>query len=131
MQGNRTTRRWLETAWRSGRRDLVTWLEVEGGSMSPALRPGDRILVAPFAGEAPPGTGEIVVALRSDRLVSHRLVGHQGTLAITRGDACRSDDPPLPMDHLLGRVVRVRRAGHAALVRRRIGRVIQRIRRSL
>ena len=99
--------------------------------MSPALRPGDEVLVSPVAGASSPIPGEIVVALRGERLVTHRLVGHQGDRVITRGDACRSDDAPIDVDRLLGRVVLVRRAGAGARVQRRIRRIIQRIRRSL
>jgi hypothetical protein len=75
--------------------------------MSPALGDGDEVHVAPF-GDAPPRPGEVVVARLGPRLVTHRLRRLDGGRAILRGDACRHDDPPLPLDALLGRVVAVR-----------------------
>src|SRR5262249_37545489 len=45
--------RWLENAWRT-RRSGPVWLTLQGGSMAPTLRDGDRLLVVPFgAGETP------------------------------------------------------------------------------
>ena len=75
--------------------------------MAPALRDGDRLRVVPGGG----AIGEIVVARRGGVLVAHRLVRVERALAITRGDGCRTDDPPVPVSALVGRVVEVERGG--------------------
>jgi hypothetical protein len=97
--------RWLEARWRAGADAELTLV---GWSMAPALRDGDRLRVASLLGVTP-APGEIVVARRGERLVTHRLVSLAGGLAVTRGDGCHADDPALDAALLLGRVVEVRR----------------------
>ena len=97
--------RWLEARWRAGADAELTLV---GWSMAPALRDGDRLQVASLVGTAPV-PGEIVVAKRGERLVTHRLVSLAGGQAVTRGDGCTVDDPALDASLLLGRVVEVRR----------------------
>jgi RimJ/RimL family protein N-acetyltransferase len=88
------------------------WLVLRGESMAPLLRDGDRLRVEPLSGRTP-APGEVVVARRGERLVAHRLVEVIGGEVVTRGDACRESDPPLPAGELLGRVVAVERRGRA------------------
>jgi phage repressor protein C with HTH and peptisase S24 domain len=104
VEGISHSARWIEARLRAG---LGAWLPLSGFSMSPALSDGDRLEVAPLA--APPRAGEIVVMRRGSRLITHRLISLSEGLAVTRGDACSSDDPPVPAADLIGRVVRVRR----------------------
>lgn len=78
------------------------------GSMSPAIEPGDVVIVAPTRDVA---IGD-VVAYRGDGVVLHRVVsierGEGGRLFyITKGDANDSPDPPVPAEAVLGRVVLV------------------------
>jgi signal peptidase I len=109
------SRRWVEESLRSG---LACELTLRGGSMAPLLRDGDVVCVEPGA----PRPGDVVVAERDGRLVTHRLVSLSDGVAVMRGDACRGDDPPLPVSALLGRVVRVkRRSPMARLVGRLLG----------
>jgi hypothetical protein len=84
-------------------------LTLAGWSMAPSLRDGDRLQVQPFGERERPSPGQIVVARRGARLVTHRLVTLRDGLAVTRGDGCQRDDPPLAEGALLGRVVEVRR----------------------
>jgi putative nucleotidyltransferase-like protein/peptidase S24-like protein len=98
--------RWIEGAWRDGRLGAV-WLTLKGGSMAPAVRDGDRLLVAPLDSHEPPREGEIVIAKRAGRFVAHRLVATGREAVVTRGDACARDDPPLPREHILARVVAI------------------------
>jgi len=108
------TLEWLEAQWRSGKVSPETWLRHEGGSMVPALRRGDRLLVTPLRGAPSPRAGEIVLVRRGNRLVAHRLVAMKRGIAITRGDALPRPDPPLAFGDLLGRVVRVERSRNPA-----------------
>lgn len=98
--------RWIEGAWRQGRGGAV-WLTVRGGSMAPAMRDGDRLLVSPLDSLETPQEGDIVIAKRAGRLVAHRLVARTGEAIVTRGDACLRDDPPLPSENILARVVAI------------------------
>jgi hypothetical protein len=109
------SRRWVEESLRGGRACELT---LRGDSMAPLVRDGDVVCVEP--GAARPG--ELVLAERDGRLVTHRLVSLAAGVAVTRGDACRGDDPPVPATALLGRVVRIkRRSTVARLVGRLLG----------
>ncbi|NLG27074.1 MAG: hypothetical protein GX557_04135 [Chloroflexi bacterium] len=92
-------------AWRQ--RDARHWVAVEGDSMWPILRAGDRVRVA--HGGPAPRPGDIVVFRAGGQLVVHRLVGSRvadgTTLYITRGDHCPAIDPPVSAGDLLGRAV--------------------------
>jgi nickel-type superoxide dismutase maturation protease len=70
------------------------WLdvvEVRGGSMAPALLPGDRLVVeARTYARRPPRPGEVVLASdprQSDRELIKRVVAVSGAGADLRGDA--------------------------------------------
>jgi signal peptidase I len=112
--------RWLEAQLRSG---IEAWIPLAGWSMAPSLRPGDRLRVAPLDGK--PARGDIVVARRGPRLVTHRLVTLDGRGAVTRGDACTADDPPIDVAALVGRVVEVRRASWLSRVVRGLRRRVR------
>lgn len=76
--------------------------------MEPVYADGDWLLVRPLKGACTVSPGEVVVARRGQRLVTHRVVALRDGMVTTRGDACRSIDPPLPVGSLLGRVVGAR-----------------------
>ena len=85
-------------------------LSVQTGSMRPLLQPGDAVLVRRIpASELRPGD---VVSFRSpadNRItVTHRVltVDNVAGVAMTKGDANRSADSPVPSDDVLGRVER-------------------------
>jgi hypothetical protein len=104
--------RFFEARLRGDALDPEAWIGLDGWSMAPALRPGDRLRVEPF-GAAPPSAGEVVVARRGARLVTHRLRSLASGRAITRGDGCLRADPPIAVEALVGRVVEIRRGGRS------------------
>ena len=79
-------------------------LRVHGESMLPALWPGNVVEIAscPLEDIRP---GEIVLALRDDRLFLHRLVAVQPNGFLLRGDSMPGRDPRSPPEALLGRLV--------------------------
>lgn len=99
--------RWLESRLRSAAGPDEVWVVHRGFSMAPSLRDGDRLRVTPLATDAVPG--EIVLVRRGTVLVAHRLVARSSGRAVTRGDACRDDDPAVPEAMLCGRVMEVER----------------------
>ncbi len=83
-------------------------IRVLGGSMLPALWPGDvlNIEAVPFEELRP---GAIAVFERDGRVWAHRVAGNRGGTLVTRGDALSQDDPPVLPEHLMGRVASVER----------------------
>lgn len=81
-----------------------------GFSMSPFIKDGDMITVAPF-GNMLPGSGDIVAFLDSDRngLTVHRIIDKQGIDFVMKGDNTRAADAPVCESNLLGRVTGIRR----------------------
>jgi len=94
-------------------RNQAVSLRVAGWSMSPTLRKGDRLTVEP-ASAAQLQVGDLILYHQSGRLICHRLVAIQepgaGAQLITKGDAATGCDAPVQPDHILGRVVAVRRS---------------------
>lgn len=95
--------------------EAEAWFEVSTTSMSPYLRPGERVRLAPLKTE--PRRGEILGVLRGGKVLLHRCVGPAKSpngerLFLTRGDACaRNDEPPWRRDEIIGRVTEVSRPG--------------------
>lgn len=84
------------------------WMPVCGVSMSPLLRPGDRVLVDLARAWA---CGDVVVVGAHRRLVVHRIVAvaGDGACVITKGDAVSHCDRPVNSAAIVGVVIRVRR----------------------
>ena len=82
-----------------------TRVRVMGTSMLPALWPGDILVIR--GGAPAPTCGDIVLFLRWRRLFAHRVVRATQSQLITRGDALRRRDPPVPPSDVLGVVVRI------------------------
>ena len=89
-------------------------LYVEGGSMQPALYPGDLIVYRRIGHE--PVRGDLVVFRHDGSLVVHRVVRVAPDGALTmRGDANRTSDPSsVSADDVRGTVLAVLPAGRAA-----------------
>jgi signal peptidase I len=103
-------------------------LRVVGGSMIPAIWPGDVLSVNSY-GTVDALPGDIVVFRREGRLVTHRAVevrsqesgvriqeqspktNHQSAMLtfVTRGDRVRRNDAPVSSRELLGRVTAIER----------------------
>jgi hypothetical protein len=85
---------------------LQVRLLLRGESMLPTLWPGDVVAIESCSiDDARPG--EIVLALRDDRFVLHRLIA-PGTAKgfLLRGDSMPDLDPLFPPEALVGRLVR-------------------------
>jgi signal peptidase I len=93
----------------------------QGGSMAPAIFPGDVLLVRrePWAQIR---RDDVVLFVREGRWFAHRVVraaNEDGrTFFVTRGDALAAEDPAVSGEALLGRVTAVRR-GHRWIALRR------------
>jgi len=91
--------------------------QVWGTSMTPFIRDGDVITVAPVSAERDIGLGEVVAYLQplptGQWLVVHRVVGRRGSSFHIRADYALGVYclPPVRPEHILGRVVRIERGG--------------------
>ena len=86
-------------------------LQVRGESMLPSVWPGDAVEIAGSQLEDI-HPGEIVLALREDRLFLHRFLGHRGTDGfLLRGDSMAAPDPIFASTAFQGRLVQIVRAG--------------------
>lgn len=106
---------------------------VVGSSMSPALVAGMRVTVV----SVPPESlvpGDLVCWYEPKsgrgRKVIHRFVRFArdeegGACIVTRGDASGHDDPPVPAEQVIGRVVAVSGPGIATRLRARVRRLVR------
>lgn len=91
--------------------------------MVPSIWPGDLLTIQSVAyDEVVPG--DIVLVMRDNRFVVHRLVERRRdrdrSSWITRGDAIPHNDPPAVTSELLGRVASVSRANRSFVPSRRV-----------
>jgi signal peptidase I len=101
----------------------TVFLKAWGASMLPSVWPGDLLTIQNAAhDEVVPG--DIVLMMRENRFVVHRLVERRRDqdrlLWITRGDAMPHSDPPEVASELLGRVAGIRRAHRSFVPSRRV-----------
>jgi signal peptidase len=83
-------------------------LRVTGTSMLPAIRPGSRVEIR-RSGEQAVSRGDIVLVRAPNGFRLHRLVDTKAGWIITKGDNHTENDPPEPMERLLGVAVRITR----------------------
>jgi signal peptidase I len=90
-------------------------LTIKTGSMAPALRVGDQVVIRKAAVEQL-CLGDVAVLRTAGALVAHRLIARRQQdgehLLITKGDACAESDSPWHPAALVGVVVGVRRGHH-------------------
>ncbi len=91
--------------WRSLISAHPLWFQVNGDSMWPTLKNGDRVFIEPLTEE--PRSGMPVVIWQKDRLLVHRYEGRN----ITCGDNRLAPDPPFTDEQLIGTVRKYRRGG--------------------
>jgi hypothetical protein len=98
-------------------------LKARGTSMLPSVWPGDLLTIQSTAhDEIIPG--DIVLVMRDDRFLIHRLVDRQPEQDhfswVTKGDAMPHNDPPVAASELLGRVASIHRAHRSFAPGRRV-----------
>jgi hypothetical protein len=88
--------------------------QTRGHSMSPFIRDGDVLTVAPLAGK-PIRLGDIVAWIQPDarRLTIHRVVASQGSAYLIRGDNLAQSDGWIAATDILGWVTRLERNGQS------------------
>ena len=75
---------------------------VLSGSMEPELSTGDMLIVAERESYS---VGDVIVYQDGRTSVTHRIVAISDDEVITRGDANNTDDAPISIDNIKGRVV--------------------------
>lgn len=83
-----------------------------GFSMSPFIKDGDVVTVAPLWGTTP-GLGDVVVFTHpcTGKLVIHRVVGKRPDSYLIKGDNLPEGGDLVPKTNILGHVARVERDG--------------------
>jgi signal peptidase I len=81
-------------------------LRVVGWSMFPTILKGDRLVMAPPDQVQP---GDIVVFPFMDTLVCHRVIGIENGIVHTQGDSVDTQDRPVRMQEILGKVATILR----------------------
>ena len=87
--------------------------QARGWSMSPFIRDGDVITVAPLL-KTGPGLGAVVAFIHpgTGDLVVHRILGRKEAGWLIQGDnLAHSPDGVIPAAHILGRVAEIQRQG--------------------
>ena len=84
-----------------------------GYSMSPFIRNGDVLTIAPLTID--PRVGDVVafVGAPHDRLTVHRIIAARPGGFLIKGDNASETDGVQPRERVLGRVARIERNGHA------------------
>jgi signal peptidase I len=85
-------------------------IRVRGLSMTPFIRDGDLLTIAPL-GVLRPHPGDVVAFTYPDteRMAIHRVVARKDPGWLVRGDNCQAADGVVLAENVLGRVVRVER----------------------
>ena len=85
-------------------------LRVNGTSMVPLLKLGDIVVIQRIEPERL-RKGDLVVVRHEHELVTHRLVWQTAGKWVTKGDNCRSLDPAVVDQAILGKVIALERSG--------------------
>lgn len=88
-------------------RGLSVDAEARGGSMLPMLLPGVKVRIAP-CNAAEMRRGDIVVFVRGDAYVAHRVLRNTGSSLLCHGDGVAIADGYVPYANVVGRVVKAR-----------------------
>ena len=90
----------------------VSRMKVCGHSMYPMLRDGDTLVVRHGREIA---RGDVVVCLRGDETVVHRVIRIARNRVLTKGDNVPGFDPPGEVSEVVGRAIRVEGSRELAL----------------
>ncbi|MBI3622328.1 MAG: S24/S26 family peptidase [Nitrospirae bacterium] len=95
-------------------REGALWFEIDGGSMKPFLRAGDRVLVRSCSADAL-ASGDLVLLTEADTLCLHRVIrsgrSNGRRWLRTKGDGCGRWDLPVEAGSVVGKGV-ARQRGH-------------------
>jgi signal peptidase I len=93
-------------------REGALWFEIDGGSMRPFLRAGDRVLVRSCSADTL-ACGDLVLLTEADTLCLHRVMAtgrRNGRRWLrTKGDGCGRWDLPVEAGSVVGKGVMVQR----------------------
>ena len=81
-----------------------TFFEVATGSMSDTIEIGDIVIVQ-LTKEV--NEGEIIVYQKDNNFITHRLIQKEDEELITKGDANNTQDEPITLDNVIGKVVKI------------------------
>lgn len=81
---------------------------ITSGSMWPALKKGDMVLIKGIEGKEDIKTGDIVVYKNEKGFTIHRVVKVDAVTLTTKGDANNSQDSPIRYEELIGKTVAFR-----------------------
>jgi hypothetical protein len=84
----------------------------KGFSMSPFIRDGDVLTIAPLQGSSP-SFGDVVVFTHptTGKLIIHRIIGKKAGSYLTKGDNAPEGDGLIARAAILGHVIKVERNG--------------------
>lgn len=89
-------------------REGALWVEIDGSSMNPFLRTGDRVLVRSCPADAL-ACGDLVLLAEGDGFCLHRVMVAQEKNGQpwlrTKGDGCGRWDPPVAAGSVVGKGV--------------------------
>jgi len=93
-------------------REGELWFRIDGHSMRPMLRTGDRVLIRPCTVDAL-AWGDLVLLNAGDSLCLHRVIMSAGWCGSgrvnTKGDACSRWDLPAAEESVIGKGIAIRR----------------------
>ena len=89
----------------------------KGFSMSPFIKDGDVLTIAPLQGSSP-GFGEVVVLNHpsTGKIIIHRVIKKKAGAYLTKGDNIPEPDGFISEAHIFGRVTKVERNGTKLLL---------------
>ena len=79
-------------------------MRATGGSMLPAIAPGDLLIFRSCTAQEAT-LGQVILTRHPDRFVAHRLLKHHAGTLLTRGDALMAPDDPLSANDVLGLLI--------------------------
>lgn len=84
--------------------------QVKGYSMSPFIKEGDVVTIAPMS-DAAPGFGNVIAFIhpRTEKLIIHRVVGKIGDACLLKGENAAELDGLVERNRMIGIITRVER----------------------
>lgn len=109
-------KKWIPQMLRDGQ---AVWINADGYSMYPSLRPGDKLKVIPFDFQSIV-VGDVIAFLQKDIFVAHRVIeidsGREDTILKAKGDSVFVIDESVTPTNFLGKIVELKRKDKTRLV---------------